>query len=141
MADLMISLALGGLLFWFVKWLVLREPFRYPLSIVQRYRLGKTLTKLSNVLEAVEQTRYSQSIGMRGSIEGLPVSQQAQAVDDLYSSMAELGAFDPEVVTYVTLGHIRVSLSLDRQTRAEAQARMLDLLNDEGLAVPASMFA
>ncbi|WP_339822478.1 hypothetical protein [uncultured Parasphingorhabdus sp.] len=137
MADFMISLALGGLLFWLVRWLIFRKPFPYPLSIAEQRSLGKILTKLSDGFEAIERTRDTQYIGMRGSIDGLP----AKTIADLEASVLALGEFSPEVVTYVTLGHMRTSTTLGREIRAQAQSRLLEMLNREGLAVPAEVFA
>ncbi len=139
MPDLLISLALGGVMFCAVKWLIFRKPFPYPLSVAKQYRLGKALTKLSDVMEAIERTQQTNHIGMRGSVQGLPTCYRAKAENDFNNSMAVLIDFDPEVITYVALGQIRTSVSLGRQSRASAQSRMLDVLNREGLAIPADL--
>ena len=140
MPDFLISLALGGIVFLIVKWLIFRKPFPYPLSIAEQHSLGKILTTLSNAFEAVEQTRETQPIGVRASVEGLPSSQQAAFMADLEASAQSLARFSPEVVTYVALGHMRTSMSLGRPIRAHAQSRMLHALQGEGLAASSDIF-
>ncbi len=141
MLEILIILALGGVGFLTIKWLIFRKPFPYPLSIAEQHSLGKTLTKLSDAFEAVEQTRRLHHTGIGDLIECLPISQQASFIADLETSAQSLGRFDPEVVTYVALGHIKTSMSLGRVIRAQAQSQMLHALQTDGLAVSANVFA
>lgn len=140
MPDFLILLGLGGLVFLIVKWLIFKKPFPYPLSAAEQHNLGRILTKLSDAFEAVEQTRHTQTKEVRGNVEGRPVTERAAFMADLEASAQSLARFNPEVVTFVALGHIRTSMSLGRPKRAQAQSEMLDALQSGGLAAPSHMF-
>ena len=140
MPDFLILLGLGGVVFLIVKWLTFRKPFPYSLSIAEQHNLGNILTKLSDAFEAVEQNRHAQSKAARGKVVGRPVTERVAFMADLEASAQSLARFNPEVVTYVALGHIRTSMSLGRPKRAQAQSEMLDALQSGGLAAPSHVF-
>src|SRR5690554_2321808 len=98
MADLLMYLVLGGVVFFAVKWIIFRKPFPYPLSIAEQHKLGKVLTNLSNAFEAIERTRHTQQFDIRGIIGGLPVSQQSRImadITDVEANVLALAEFSP----------------------------------------------
>jgi hypothetical protein len=97
--------------------------------------LGNHLTKMTNWMEAIEQTRHTMPIGAGGGIDSLPQHQQTQAVRDLEAGMIAAAKFPPFYVTAALVKNQQMALQLGRHVRVTAIDRLLERLVERNIAL------
>ena len=101
---------------------------------------GSTLTKLTNLFEEIERTKYTHFIGARGGIDSLPISRQKELEKKLPKWMATISARPRDVVTRELLKNIKISQKFNRTERIKAQAKLLEKLIEQGIALDLETF-
>ena len=101
---------------------------------------GNTLTKLTNLFEEIERTKYTHFIGAGGGIDSLPISRQKELEKKLPNWMATISARPRDVVTRELLKNIKISQKFNRTERIKAQAKLLEKLIEQGIALDLETF-
>jgi hypothetical protein len=109
-------------------------------NIFKQIALGGHLTKMTNWMEAIENTRHTMPIGAGGGLDSLPRDQQTRAVKDLEAGMAAAAKFPRHVITAELIKNRQVALQFGRQTRAHAIGNLLEHLISRDLALGADDF-
>jgi hypothetical protein len=130
----LVLIAVAGLAFiWLFRFFLVGRGLPYAMSRVEQIQLGGSLTRLSNLFEALEREHAISMQLELPDLTRLDVSQLSR----LEASLAQIDKYNPEIVTYVLLGHMRTSMSLGNQPRAMGQSVLLEHLKGLGLAIPA----
>lgn len=103
--------------------------------------LGNALTKLTNVFEEMEHTRHTMPIGAGGGINSLPKARQQEIERKMPNWLATLKKQPRHVVTQELLKNMKVSQQLRRAEREVAQAKLLEWLINEDVALDLETFA
>jgi hypothetical protein len=109
-------------------------------SVLSQLSLGNHLTKMTNWMEAIENTRLTMYAGAGGGIDSLPRDQQARAVKELEAGMAAVAKYPRHVITAELIKNRQVALQLGRRTRADAIGNLLENLISRDLALGAEDF-
>lgn len=103
---------------------------------------GAALVGLANAFEEIEQTRHTHFIGAGGGVDSLPKRRQSELEEKVPAWMASLRKQSPHDVTKDLLQNMHIAKGLGRLLRVEAQAKLLDALVREGIALnPDHLFA
>lgn len=106
-----------------------------PMNVFSQMALGNHLTKMTNWMEAIENTRHTRPIGAGGGVDSLPRDQQARMTRDFEAGMAALSKYPRHVITAELIKNRQVALQFGRHLRAEAQVHLLDHLIERGVAL------
>jgi hypothetical protein len=104
-------------------------------NIFKQISIGGHLTKMTNWMEAIEQTRQTMPIGAGGGIDSLPPSMQARAIRELSAGKVALAKRPRHVVTAELLKNREVALQFGRHGRASAITKLLEHLIDREIAL------
>lgn len=109
--------------------------------IFKAIALGNALTKLTNMHEAILQTRETMLIGAGGGFDSLPRSMQEDLARKIPKWLATLDRNPRHVVTRELLKNARLSQQFGRRLREEAQYKLLEWLIEHGHAMDIETFA
>ncbi len=101
---------------------------------------GNALTKLTNLFEEIERTKYTHFIGAGGGIDSLPISRQKELEHKLPKWIATISSRPQDEVTRELLKNIKLSQNFNRIERMKAQANLLQRLVDQGIALDVNDF-
>ncbi|MBA4747748.1 MAG: hypothetical protein H2056_03430 [Sphingopyxis sp.] len=108
---------------------------------VKQMRMGNHLTRMTNILEEVEATRHILPIGAGGGIDSLPLSRQVEAERIFQEGIAYLKSFPRHEVTKALAKNAVLAERMGRQIRYIAIGRLLDMLEQSGVALSGQDFA
>lgn len=98
-------------------------------------RMGAQLTRMANVFEAIEQTRYTHPVGAGGGIDSLPPRDQMTSMITLKQGLEHLRQFPRHVVTREAVKNMKVAESFGRTMRVRGMMRLLDFLVENDVAL------
>jgi len=126
-----IILVLGLGLFGYV---IVRRPLR-------QFRMGQHLTRMTNVIEAMERTRNTMPIGAGGGIDSLPADAQRRADAIFEQGLAHLRSYPRHEVTRELVKNARLADAMGRSMRVLAINRLIESLSQSGIALGLDDFA
>lgn len=104
-------------------------------SVWRNLRMGAQLTRMTNVFEAIEQTRHTHPIGAGGGIDSLPLRDQMASTITLMRGLEHLRQFPRHVVTLELVKNMKVAESFGRTMRVQGMMRLLDFLVENDVAL------
>ncbi len=126
-----IILVLGVGLFGYFT---VRRPLR-------QFRMGQHLTRMTNIIEAMERTRHAMPIGAGGGIDSLPVDAQRRADAVFDKGLGFLRSYPRHEVTRELVKNARLADAMGRSTRVLAINRLIESLSQSGVALGLDDFA
>lgn len=112
--------------------------FRGP---IRRFRLGRHLTRMTNIFEAIERTRGTMFIGAGGGIDSLPLAAQRRAETVFEKGLKYLQSYPRHEVTRELAKNARLADAMGRSARVLAINRLIESLSQSGVALGLDDFA
>ena len=108
---------------------------------IRQFRLGQHLTRMTNVIEAMESTRHAMPIGAGGGIDSRPVNAQRKADAIFEKGLAYLQNYPRHEVTRELVKNAQLADAMGRSTRVIAINRLIESLSQSGIALGLDDFA
>ena len=105
------------------------------MGIFSQMAMGNHLTKLTNIVEEIENTRRTMYAGAGGGIDSLPEPRRSAVAKEIEERITRLQKQPRHLVTRVMVGNMLISNRLGRPLRLVAQERLLQMLIDCGAAL------
>lgn len=102
-----------------------------------KFRAGRAMTKMVNLLEEVERNRKTKEEGYGSH---LPEARLVKVEQEMKTSMEFLRQFPRHVVTENLLKNIRIAARFNDNGRIKAYSTVLDILIEEGIALDLDTF-
>ena len=110
------------------------------MNFIKQIALGANLTAMTNIVEQMQEREARTPIGISG-IECWPLDERKSVVEEFDRRASKLSAMPRHVVTRELAKNIQLAMRMERQGRAMAIARLLEILVDRGAALPMEEFA
>lgn len=106
----------------------------------KQYRFGLELTKLTNIVERIEGTNLYMPIGSSGGFDSLPGGDGIAAMIAFERGVEFLRRHPRHEVTRELAKNAILASQLGRTGRVDAIGRLVDILAERGIALPADEF-
>jgi hypothetical protein len=117
-----------------VAFLLLRGP-------AKQFRMGQHLTRMTNIFEEIEHTRYTMHIGAGGGVDSLPPARQRQAEAEFEQGISYLKNYPRHEVTRELMKNALLAERMDRPVRVIAIHRLIEALTRLDVALEVGEFA
>lgn len=107
---------------------------------IKQFRMGQHLTRMTNVFEQMEQTRYTMPIGAGGGIDSLSPASQRHAEAIFEDGVSYLKRYPRHEVTRELMKNAVLAQRMGRPLRATAIERLIEALTRADVALEVDAF-
>jgi hypothetical protein len=111
--------------------------FRGP---AKQLKMGRHLTRMTNVFEEIERTRHTMYIGAGGGVDSLPPGRQRQANMVFEQGVSYLKTYPRHEVTRELVKNAVLAERMGKPFRVIAIGRLVEALTDMGVALEMDEF-